>query len=222
LQYPRDRQKPPFQTWEQIESAIARGGLSEAEVKEIWDSLFLDLNQTVEVLKYVREKSTRRYYFYPLLVFVAHTGARLSESLRSQVADFDFERMLVKIREKKRNKASETYRWVPMSAFLRETMETWFKTHHPKGGLAFCRVTNKPFHEQTLHDDFEWFMQKSQWKVLKGFHVFRHSFASNLAHAGVDQREIDGLMGHQTEEMRRRYRHLFPEQRENAIKKLFG
>ena len=40
---------------------------------------------------------------------------------------------------------------------------------------------------------------------------FRHSFASNLAAASVDQRIIDEWMGHQTEEqMRTRYRHLFP------------
>ena len=62
----------------------------------------------------------------------------------------------------------------------------------------------------------------SRWEVLRGFHVFRHSFASNLALKGADQREIDGLMGHTTEAMRRRYRHLFPAQRENAIRKLFG
>lgn len=34
---------------------------------------------------------------------------------------------------------------------------------------------------------------------------------SNLARAGVDDRIIDHSMGHQTEEMRRRYQHLFHE-----------
>lgn len=62
----------------------------------------------------------------------------------------------------------------------------------------------------------------TRWEVIKGFHVLRHSFASNLARKGEDQRVIDELMGHQTEEMRKRYRHLFPEQRENAVRKLFA
>jgi integrase len=96
-----------------------------------------------------------------------------------------------------------------------------------KGRMATVRErTERPGHEPltpkeaTYH--FRQTLAGSKWEVLRGFHVFRHSFASNLARKGVDQREIDGLMGHQTEEMRRRYRHLFPEQRENAIKKLFG
>ena len=50
-----------------------------------------------------------------------------------------------------------------------------------------------------------------------GFHTYRHSFASNLAAGGVDQRIIDEWMGHQTEAMRKRYRHLFPSNRRQAI-----
>ncbi len=65
-------------------------------------------------------------------------------------------------------------------------------------------------------------MATSDWKFITGFHIFRHSFASNLAAAEVDQRVIDEFMGHQTEEMRRRYRHLFPAQRRAAIEAVFG
>ena len=49
------------------------------------------------------------------------------------------------------------------------------------------------------------------------FHTLRHSFASNLAREGIDDRIIDHFMGHQTEEMRRRYQHLFPDKKESAI-----
>jgi integrase len=222
LKYPKRKLKPPFQTWGQIEAAVARGGLSEVEVKELWDSLFLDLDQVADVLRHARAKTSRRRYFYPLMVFVAHTGARLSECMRSRVEDFRFEDNQLVIREKKRDQGGETFRYVNLSPTLRDTMKEWFADGHPGGAYAICRVANKPFHEQTLHDDFEWFMAGSKWEVLRGFHVFRHSFASNLAREGVDQRTIDELMGHQTEEMRKRYRHLFPEQRENAVRRLFG
>ena len=53
-----------------------------------------------------------------------------------------------------------------------------------------------------------------------GFHTLRHSFSSNLARAGVDDRMIDYFMGHQTEEMRRRYQHLFPRDKRDAIERL--
>jgi integrase len=36
----------------------------------------------------------------------------------------------------------------------------------------------------------------------------------------VDDRIIDHFMGHQTEEMRRRYQHLFPEERRKALSQL--
>jgi integrase len=56
---------------------------------------------------------------------------------------------------------------------------------------------------------------KNWFKVT--YHTYRHSFASNLAVRGVDQRVIDEWMGHSTEAMRRRYRHLFPSARRAAI-----
>ena len=61
-----------------------------------------------------------------------------------------------------------------------------------------------------------------QWLDVQGYHVLRHSFASNCALKGVDQRIIDAWMGHQTEAMRRRYSHLFPEQQQAAIRSVFG
>ena len=39
---------------------------------------------------------------------------------------------------------------------------------------------------------------------------------------GVDQRLINEWMGHQTEEMRKRYRHLFPDQQREALESVFG
>jgi site-specific recombinase XerD len=50
----------------------------------------------------------------------------------------------------------------------------------------------------------------------------RHSFASNLAAKGVDQRMIDEWMGHQTEEMRKRYRQLIPSAQKNVMRSVFG
>jgi len=65
-------------------------------------------------------------------------------------------------------------------------------------------------------------LKGSKWSRIRGFHVFRHSFASNLAAVGVDQRVIDEWMGHQTEAMRKRYRHLLPDQRRKAIETVFA
>jgi integrase len=72
------------------------------------------------------------------------------------------------------------------------------------------------------HDHFRRTMADSKWAVLRGWHVLRHSFVSNCAARGVDQRLIDGWVGHTTEEMRKRYRHLIPNIEQQAIRTVFS
>jgi integrase len=62
----------------------------------------------------------------------------------------------------------------------------------------------------------------SKWGVLSGFHVLRHSFISACASKAVDQRLIDEWVGHSTEEMRKRYRHLYPDAQQSALNSVFG
>src|SRR5205085_4545226 len=50
LKYPKTEEKPHFQTWQEIESQVARGGLSKVEVRELWDCLFLTLPEVTELL----------------------------------------------------------------------------------------------------------------------------------------------------------------------------
>jgi integrase len=72
------------------------------------------------------------------------------------------------------------------------------------------------------HDHFRRTLEGSKWGRLRGWHVLRHSFVSNCAARGVDQRVIDTWVGHQTEEMRKRYRHLIPSAEQAAIRAVFG
>jgi integrase len=81
---------------------------------------------------------------------------------------------------------------------------------------------HSPLTKDEVHDHFKRTLGGSKWKVLRGWHVLRHSFASNAAMKGVDQRIINAWLGHQTEEMVQRYRHLFPDQERNAINLVFG
>ena len=60
------------------------------------------------------------------------------------------------------------------------------------------------------HDHFKRTVADSKWAALRGYHVLRHSVISALASEGVDQWVIDEVVGHQSEEQRKRYRHLCP------------
>jgi integrase len=65
-------------------------------------------------------------------------------------------------------------------------------------------------------------MAGSKWSVMQGWHDLRHSFCSSMAAAGIDQRIIDEVMGHSTEEQRRRYRHFAAKDTAAAIESVFG
>jgi integrase len=261
LKYEKEDLKQPFQTWGTIERQVARGGLTEDQRDALWDTLFLDRHQIADCLEHVKEKA-KAPFVYPMFVFVAHTGARRSEMMRSRVEDFDFATKLVCIREKKRDRSvKETRRYVEMTPLLERVLKAWLAGEHPGGPYTFChgdvvsrsrkrsrttghqsektrattsrgrlstvcerteRRTHEPLTRKEATYHFKRALAGSKWQVVRGFHVFRHSFASNLAVAGAGQDTISKLMGHQTEEMRRRYRHLFPHETLDALRKVFG
>ncbi len=217
LLYAKGRAKPPFQTREQIHRQVARGGLSGLEAKELWSSLFLTLVQVQELLASVKARAGWPWVEVAFS-FAAYTGARRSEILRPRVDDVDFEAGAITIREKKRDRTRQmTFRTVPMSAGLRHVMQAWLEEQHPGGSYTICGQGGCPLTRQTMTKAFRAAVHGSPWQVVQGYHVLRHSFASNCAMKGVDQRVIDSWMGHQTEAMRRRYRHLFPEQEQMAM-----
>jgi integrase len=221
LLFPKTHDKPPFQTRKQIEQKIARGGLSKAEIGELWGSLYLELPEIAEILGHVK-MNAREPWVFPMMVFVARTGSRRSEALRSQMDDFDFENKVVRIREKKKTRGKVTYRHVPMSPCLIQAMKTWQQIR-PGGQYTFCAEANRPLDENMTNHHFGWALQASTWEgKLTGWHVFRHSFASLCARRRVDQRMIDKWMGHQTEAMRKRYQHLFPDDQHEQLSLVFG
>lgn len=221
LKYPKRDAKPPFMTWDEIERITSRGGLSDGEVNELWDSLFLNTQEVANLLNDVKQLA-RHPFIYPLFLFAAHTGARRSEMLRSRIDDFDFDLGMVLIREKKRSRTqSTTFRRVPMSPLLAEEMRHWL-SNHPGGQFTIAdREGEMATHKATNH--LRLTLKHTRWhRRLKGFHTLRHSFASNAAAAGIDQGMIDAWMGHQTEEMRNRDRHLFPRQQKSAMALIFN
>jgi integrase len=231
LRYAKTSEKPPFQTREEIERQISRGGLSAAEQELLWDCLYLTGSDLEEVLEIIKQRAANPV-LYPMCVLAGHTGARRSEILRAQVGDFDLEANLVLLHEKKRAKGKRTSRLVPLSPLLAAVISEWLKTH-ACCKYAFCQAVPADVAEKTdaacrplparqASDYLGRALAGTDWEKIRGWHVFRHSFISNCASKGIDQRIIDAWSGHQTEEMRRRYTHLFPDSQQQAMKALFN
>jgi integrase len=97
-----------------------------------------------------------------------------------------------------------------------------------RGRAAGVRLRQKadagvPLTRDEAHDHFQRLVNGSQeWKVIKGWHVLRHSFISVCASEGVDQRLLMTWVGHLSEETHRRYTHLIPGREQQAIAGVFG
>ncbi|WP_020476619.1 site-specific integrase [Zavarzinella formosa] len=230
LVFPKARQKPPFQTRAEIERRLQRVTTA-TEARELWDGLFLPADEVEELLDYVRDTASHPF-IEPMFVFAAHTGARRSELMRVRAGDVDFESGFVLIREKKRDRGRETMRRVPMSERLVRCLTDWLVVH-PGGPMLFARSERSVWSvkkhlspvvitRDEATDHFRRTLAGGKWAVLRGWHVLRHSFISNCAAVGVDQRKIDSWSGHQTEDMRKRYTHLIPAQEREAMSLVFG
>jgi integrase len=216
----KDQGREPFRTREEIERRIARGGMTPEEIERLWECLYLTGDEVRDCLEHVRQHATA-LFVYPMVVFVALTGARRSELCRSRIDDFDFRSRVVSLRERKRDQSKqETIRTVDMHDLLRDAMQEWIG-RHPGGQFTLCQEDGSPVSIHLASAHFKRTLAGSKtWQTIPGFHTFRHSFASILAMRGVDQRVIDAFMGHQTAEMRARYQHLFPASRRRAIDEL--
>lgn len=141
LDFPKGKEQPQFMTWAEIETRIARTKPDKKARKTLWDCVFLDTAQVTEFLDWADAKKARHPvpFFVPLLTAAAHTGARVSELMRSWVEDWDFESGVVVLREKKKSQKSETFRRVDLSDRLVRVMRAWFADGHPGGNFAFCR-----------------------------------------------------------------------------------
>lgn len=227
LRLPKGIEKPPFQTLSEVERQIERGGLTTPEKSDLWDAVFLCLEDLDALLAYVKNTANQPF-IYPMFVMAAHTGARRSELMRSELNDIGDQS--ITIRERKRVRGKQSTRRVPMSAVLREAMEEWLR-YHPGGKHTFCqrdvfrsknrRREPRPVTPNEANDHFKRSLRGTRWEQLRGWHVFRHSFCSNCAMKEVDQRVIDAWVGHTTDAMRRRYRHLFPNAELQELNKVF-
>ncbi len=208
-----DEEFDRFRTGQEIEELIAGGEHSDKEIAGLRSLRYLSASEIGEVLELVGESKVHAF-----MATAAYTGMRFSEIRRLRWADINFRGGRILARGYKGStQRRESPRYIPLHPRLAEILSR--RRRNTRGVLAFASEDG----ESTTKDFYYYHIKKLTDGTGFGgirFHTFRHSFASNLALQGVDQRLIDQFMGHQTEEMRKRYQHLSPQAQQQAIELL--
>jgi site-specific recombinase XerD len=139
-------------------------------------------------------------------------GLRLGEGLQLQVKDVDGARGLLHIREGKGGKD----RYVPLPGQMLLDLRVFWKTHRnpvflfpaPERGAVAMPVATRPMNRSGLQTAFQKAVTDAGVHKRVSVHSLRHSFATHLLEAGVNQRVIQACLGHSSPETTAIYTHL--------------
>ena len=180
--------------------------LTTAEVDQLIDSI---------------HKPSMKCFFWT----VYSLGLRLQEALHLQVGDIDAERMLVHVRRGKGHKD----RLIPLTPKTLEMLRCHWATHHnpqwlfPREGRNHQQSATflQPMYARYVQDCIQSVVDQLGWsKRGVSTHTLRHCFATHLLEAGVNLRQIQKYLGHNTLLTCTIYLHLTTVGEEVAVAKL--
>lgn len=175
------------------------------KVKSLPDILTRD-----EVRQLIAATDRLRYRVFVLTTY--SMGLRLGETLALQVGDIDTARGRVHIRRGKGHKD----RFVPLPAMTAVGLRRlWARHRNPRWLFPKAAGSMAEVGAATTHMD-RGGAQAALKRVVAdcgiakavSVHTLRHSFATHLLEAGVDLRNIQALLGHQSPQTTARYTHL--------------
>ncbi len=170
----------------------------------------------------------------PLVFTAIFTGMRSSELRGLTWADVDFDKSVIRVRQRADTynvlgppKSKTSRREIPMAAMLRNTLREW-KVACPKGEANLVFPTSRGNVES--HPNI-WgrcmvplgrkcgFVGKSATKPKYGVHALRHFYASWIIEQGYSPKKCQTLLGHASIQMTfDTYGHLFPDLEDDRAK----
>lgn len=155
----------------------------------------------VEILALIDHTTNIKHKCILQLLYSA--GLRKSELLNLKLKDIDSHRMLVIVKNAKGNKDRLTL----LSAKVLENLRLYFKEYSPKEYLFEGQKGGKYSGESVLRIvKMASIKAKTRQNVTP--HVLRHSFATHLLESGVDLRQIQVLLGHNSSKTTEIYTHV--------------
>lgn len=171
---------------------------------------FLTKEEVQSLIEAARDRT-----IFPMIATALYSGLRVSELIRLEWEDVDFDRGLINVKSKvEGHTKSHKARSVPVAPALRPILEKERKSR----GYCFPAVKKARIYED-YRDAFQEVLKRAGLKGV-GWHTLRHTFASHLVMADVNLRTIKELLGHSDIKTTMIYAHLAPDHLKNSVERL--
>jgi integrase/recombinase XerD len=163
-----------------------------------------EVRRILSVLRLLRYKAC--------LTTIYSCGLRINEAVHLQVRDIDSARMMVHVRLGKGGKD----RYVPLPQPTLDLLRRYWTTHHNpvwlfpavgRGGIGE-RTATVPMPLSSVQQAFRAALKDAGITKDAQVHTLRHSYATHLLEAGVNLRQIQAYLGHNSVQTTSAYTHL--------------
>jgi len=159
--------------------------------------------------------NVRHWHYRVCLSTIYACGLRLQEGLHVQVKDIDSGRMMLHVRGGKGNKD----RYVPLPEQTLSQLRLYWGSHRQPLWLFPRRnlTVTGPMDESGVQRAFRASLRQSGIAKPASVHTLRHSYATHLLDAGINLRQIQSYLGHNSLSTTALYTHLTQQGSANAV-----
>lgn len=166
--------------------------------------------------------ASRGTKYHGMILAALRTGMRRSELLGLRWEDVDLERRIITVRRaivlgRESSPKSNRERRIPITDDLAKELAA----NERRWELVFAGANGEPRSPHTSRHALHAACKKARLRRV-GWHVLRHTFASQLAMKGAPLPAIQSLLGHASIQMTMRYSHITPATLREAIDLLRG
>lgn len=208
---PDTKPEVPYRTITEAHDLLQRVKTKPEERRLIQAHRYFLLDEIDTFLELVWEAALREYVDRPgdvamILTIAAWTGMRFGEIARLDRLDVDLDLGVITTRSRKQSRSrAEVQRHIPIIEELAPKLRSWLERH--PGRLLFGMEADSTRFRDAFYTRMDRITRGTPFERVRP-HMLRHSMRSNLTMAGEDERRIDEILGHTTEETRQRYRHI--------------
>lgn len=169
--------------------------------------VFLEDREICVLFELLQKKSIHYYRDLAILELLYSTGLRVSELVKTNMADIDFYRHEIRVigkREKERIVILGDKAIKALNYYSKKERKKTLKKHNERA--VFVNNKGSRLTTRTIQRLFEKLSKLSGKHITP--HVLRHSFATTLLNNGADLRVVQELLGHSSLQTTQLYTHV--------------